>query len=348
MDFSLFYILHRPDGMSDTQVYEEAIEQAIAADELGFKCIWFAEHHFSRVGMVPDPLLMCAAVAQKTERIRLGTAISVIPFHNPVQLAGQAAMVDVLSGGRLDLGVGRGSQPKEFLGFRARPSESRARLKEGVEILDRLLSGERLTFKGQFYECQDVEIHPKPVQKPRPPIWIAGTSLETYTYAGERGFHVMASAAFKGPEVYREKIELWEKAIRGAGGDPSKYPRALLHHLHVCRNEEEKEEVLGRIEEGEGWYLRYRSEVNQVELPREEDQHLKRNLSYQLDIRGMTDGKGGGVIGTADQVIESVRELRDEFGVTDVLVGPWRGPSSREVIRSLELFAKEVMPALQN
>ena len=344
MDFSLFYILHRPEGMSDAQVYQEAIEQSVAAAELGFKCVWFAEHHFSQVGMVPDPLILCAAVAQKTKRIRLGTAISIMSFHNPVRLAEQAAMVDVLSGGRLDLGVGRGSQPREFSGFEAKPSESRAQLKEGLEIVDRLLRGETVTFDGVHYRCRGAVLHPAPLQQPRPPIWVAGTSLETYTYAGEKGFNVMASAGFTGPDVFKEKFALWEEAFVARGGDTSNLPRALLHHLHVCEADEDVAARYEQVAEAEGWYLNYRANVNKVELPGEEDSHLKRNWSYELDVRKIVDG--GGVVGGADKVVEEMRRLRDDYGVNDVLVGPWRGPNSKEVMRSLELFAKEVMPAL--
>ena len=344
MDFSLFYILHRPEGMTDAQVYEEAIEQSVAADELGFKCVWFAEHHFSQVGMVPDPLILCAAVAQKTKRIRLGTAISIMPFHNPVRLAEQAAMVDVLSGGRLDLGVGRGSQPREFSGFGAKPSESREQLKEGLEIVDRLLRGETVTYEGKFYSCKDAVIHPAPLQRPRPPIWVAGTSLETYTYAGENGFLIMASAGFTGPDVFKEKFGLWEDALAARGDDTSNLPRALLHHLHVCEAGEDVGARYDQVAEAEGWYLNYRANVNKVALPGEEGSHLKRNWSYELDVRKIIDG--GGVVGAVDKVIEEIRRLRDDYGVNDVLVGPWRGPSSKEVTRSLELFAKEVMPAI--
>jgi len=344
MDYSLFYILHIPEGVTESQAYDEAIEQCVAADELGYKCIWFAEHHFSRAGIVPDPLLLAAAVAKKTKRIRLGTAISILPFHNPVRLAEQAAMVDVLSGGRLDLGVGRGSQPKEFMGFQAKPSKSRARLKEGLEIISRLFAGEKLTHSGEYYSCKDAELYPRPVQKPIP-IWLAGTSPETYTYAGENDYLVMASAGFTGPEVYKEKMGLWKEAIRKRGKDTSHLPQALLHHLHVCGEEDDEEKRYAQVEEGEGWYLRYRAKANSVDIPEEEAKHLKRNWSYELNMAEIIDG--GGVIGRADKVIEDIRRLRDEYGVNDVLVAPWRGPGHRDVLKSLERFARDVMPALQ-
>ncbi|MCY3823571.1 MAG: LLM class flavin-dependent oxidoreductase, partial [Nitrospinae bacterium] len=95
MDFSLFYILYRPEDMTEAQVHEDMIVESILADELGYSCVWYAEHHFSRVGMIPDPLLICAAVAQKTEKIHVGTAISIMSFHDPIRLAEQAAMVDL-------------------------------------------------------------------------------------------------------------------------------------------------------------------------------------------------------------------------------------------------------------
>lgn len=255
-------------------------------------------------------------------------------------------MVDVLSGGRLDLGVGRGSQPREFSGFQARPSESRARLKEGLEIIDRLLSGETVTYSGEYYSCNDAVLYPGPVQRPRPPIWVAGTSLETYTYAGENGYLVMASAGFTGPDVFNEKFGLWEKAIKERGGDTSNLPRSLLHHLHVCEEGEDAEARYEQILEAEGWYLGHRAGVNSVELAEGESEHLKRNWSYKLDMREIIEG--GGVIGQAEKVIEDVRRLRDEYGVNNIMVGPWRGPDSKDVVRSLELFAREVMPALQD
>ncbi len=344
MDFSLFYILHITEGVSESKAFDEAIEQCVAADELGYKSVWFAEHHFSGVGIVPDPLLLLAAVAQRTRRIRLGTAISILPFHNPVRLAEQAAMVDVLSGGRLELGVGRGSQPKEFLGFQARPSESRERLKEGLEMISRLLGGEKLTFSGKYFSCKEIELHPRPIQKPIP-IWLAGTSPETYTYAGENGYFVMASAGFTGPEVYKNKMGLFREAVSARGGDTSDLPYPLVHHLHVCGEGEDEEEVFSRVEKGEGTYLRYRSRTNDVDLPEEEAKHLKRNWSYELNIREII--QGGGAIGSAEKVIEDIRRLRDDFGVNHVLVAPWRGPSHQEVLKSLERFAREVMPALQ-
>ena len=176
MKFSLFYIPACQEGETYKHEFDLLIEQCEVADELGYDTVFLAEHHFSRVGMCPDALMVALAIAQRTKKIRIGTAICIMPFHNPVRLAEQAALVDVLSGGRLELGVGRGSQPKEFQGFNISPSESREKMQEGLEVMTRLLEGECLTFHGKHYSCIDAEIFPKPIQKPRPPIWLAGTS----------------------------------------------------------------------------------------------------------------------------------------------------------------------------
>ncbi len=344
MKFSIFYVICPEGDESEADAYQKVMEQCQAADELGYHCAWFAEHHFSKVGMCPDPLLWCAALAQKTKNIRLGTAISIMPFHNPVRLAEQAAVVDLLSGGRLELGVGRGSQPKEFKTFGVKPSESRKRLVEGLEIVSRLLEGEEVTFEGEYYQCKDVQIFPRSIQKPRPPIWLAGTSPETYTYAGKNGFKIMASAGFKGPQVYREKMKLYEEAVAAAGGDTSDIDYTMTHRFYVCEDNEQAD-YLKSFERGLSSYLEYRSRVNEVEFIDEVGRHLQRNWSYKLDVREFL--KGGGVIGSAKENIQELYRLRDDFGLNHVILGVYGdGMKHEESLRLLERFAKEVAPAM--
>ncbi len=343
MKFSLFHLAASPEGTSEVDEFQKILEQCEVADRLGFDTVWFAEHHFSRVGMCPDALMMALAASQRTRRMRVGTAISILPFHNPVRLAEQAAMVDVLSGGRLDLGVGRGSQPKEFQGFDISPSDSKELLREGLEVLCRLMKGERLTFQGKHYSCTDVEIHPHFVQKPHPPLWLAGTSLETYTLAGKEGYNIMASASFKGPEVYREKMSYFQEAVRARGGDPMEYPSCLLHNVHVC---DDPEAAWGLIEPAESWYLAYRSAMNAVDMSVEEQSNLARNWSYDLNIREVIEG--GGVIGPPGKVIEEIRRIQSDYGANHLMLFSLRGIPQEEAVRSLERFASEVMPVFES
>ena len=342
MKFSLFYIPACQEGETYKHEFEQLIEQCEVADELGYDTVFLAEHHFSRVGMCPDALMVALAIAQRTKKIRIGTAICIMPFHNPVRLAEQAALVDVLSGGRLELGVGRGSQPKEFQGFNISPTESREKMQEGLEVMTRLLEGECLTFHGKHYSCIDAEIFPKPIQKPRPPIWLAGTSPETYVFAGQSGYNIMASGTFKGPDVYLEKMALFNETVRSRGGDPNDYPSLMAHHVHVC---DDPEHAWKQIEPSESWYLSYRSAVNSIEMPLEEKEALKRNWNYDVDIRQVIEG--GGVIGPPDKVIADLKRLQEEFQVNHIMIFVLRGIAQDEAIQSLERFAKEVMPAFQ-
>ncbi len=342
MKFSLFYIPACQEGETYQREYERLIEQCEAADELGYEAVFLAEHHFSRVGMCPDALMVALAIAQRTKKIRIGTAICIMPFHNPVRLAEQAALVDVLSGGRLELGVGRGSQPREFQGFDVSPTESREKMREGIAVMTRLLEGERLTFRGNHYSCVDAEIFPKPVQKPRPPVWLAGTSPETYAFAGENGFNIMASGTFKGPEAYLEKMALFREAVKNRGGDPDDYPAIMAHHVHVC---DDPERAWRQIEPSESWYLSYRSAVNSIEMSIEEKEALKRNWSYDVNIREVIEG--GGVIGPPEKVIADLKRLQSEFRVNHVMIFVLRGIAQDEAILSIERFAKEVMPAFR-
>ena len=338
MKFSIFFIPSCEEGESYQEEYDNLMEQCVIADELGFDTAWVAEHHFSRVGMCPDALMVALAIAQKTKTIRVGTAISIVPFHNPIRLAEQAALVDVLSGGRLDFGIGRGSQPKEFQGFNIDPSESRERMQEGIEVITRLLAGETLTFHGKYYSCIDTEIYPKPVQDPLP-IWISGTSPETYEYAAKNGFYVMASASHKGPEHYLEKIEIFKNAMRKDGKDPESCEYLMAHNIHVT---DDPESAWKEIEPAESWYLNYRSEVNSIEMPIEQKESLKRNMSYKLSIREQIEG--GGVIGSPEKVIKDIERLENEFKINHVMNFLLRGINQRDAIKSLERFAKEVMP----
>tara|TARA_A100001037_G_scaffold306208_1_gene349917 strand:- start:37799 stop:38851 length:1053 start_codon:yes stop_codon:yes gene_type:complete len=338
MKFSIFFIPSCAEGESYQDEYDNLMEQCVLADELGFDAAWVAEHHFSRVGMCPDALMVALAIAQKTKKIRVGTAISIVPFHNPIRLAEQAALVDVLSGGRLDFGIGRGSQPKEFQGFNIDPSESRERMHEGIEIMTRLLAGETLTFHGKYYSCIDTAIYPKPVQDPLP-IWISGTSPETYQYAAEKGFYVMASAGHKGAEHYLEKIQLYKDGLLAQGKDPEECEYLLAHNIHVT---DDPESAWKEIEPAESWYLNYRSEVNSIEMPIEQKESLKRNMSYKLSIREQIEG--GGVIGPPEKVIEDIERLEKDFKINHVMNFLLRGINQRDAIKSLERFATEVIP----
>src|SRR5436190_4922662 len=156
MRFCTQQLLTFRDWQTEADVYAHALEEARLADELGFHTVWLAEHHFSPYGIAPSLAVLAAAIARETRRVRIGTAVVVAPFIHPVRIAEEWAMVDILSGGRLDFGIGRGYQPAEFRGLTVSMEKTRERFDESLELIRRAWTDERCTFEGEFYQVRDV------------------------------------------------------------------------------------------------------------------------------------------------------------------------------------------------
>src|SRR4029453_11826608 len=176
MRFGVFILGDKPNHLSHEEVFANVLEEARWAEELGYDEIWLAEQHFSPYGTLADLPLVAAAIAAQTERVRIGTACMVAPFHDPIPLAERIAMVDNLSGGRFDAGFGRGYQAHEFKGFGIPMDEATARYQEGVGFVTLLLAQENVSYEGKSWQLEAVTIHPRPVQDPIP-VW--GTVMKT-------------------------------------------------------------------------------------------------------------------------------------------------------------------------
>lgn len=174
-----------------TQLYSELLEQAELADQLGFDSFWVAEHHFHPYGMIPRAAAFLAAAAERTKRIRLGAAVVVLPFDNPIRTAEDYAMVDVLSNGRLSVGVGSGYLKHEFDGFNVSFEEKRDRFNESLQVLLRAWSGERFSFDGRFHKLEDVAINVVPIQKPQPPLAVAILNSAGAEHVGASGHDLL-------------------------------------------------------------------------------------------------------------------------------------------------------------
>lgn len=187
--FGLWYDFRNPPAWKRPydQIYNEILDQIVWGEQNGFDDIWLSEHHFIEDGYSPSLMPIAAAIAAKTKKIRIGTSVMLLPFHNPVRLAEDAATVDVISGGRLELGAGVGYKVEEFEGFAVSSKERGARTNESLEILARLWEGETLTFKGKYYEVNNVKLTPEPMQKPRPPLWVGGFTPPALRRAAKYG-----------------------------------------------------------------------------------------------------------------------------------------------------------------
>src|SRR5215471_151797 len=220
MRFGLnFFPSFRLEDMSTAEYYSFGIKLSERADELGYTSVKAVEHYFHDYGgHSPNPIVFLSAVAARTRRIRLITGAVIPAFNNPIKLAGELSMLDNISNGRLDAGFGRAFIPKEFDVFAVSMEESRARLEEGIHIITRLWTEERVSYQGKFHAFRDVRLMPRPVQKPHPPIWIAAVaSKESLIWAGRHGYHVMIVPVASNLELVRELGQSYRDGWREAG-----------------------------------------------------------------------------------------------------------------------------------
>src|SRR5215831_9378262 len=194
MEFGLFVPCHRYDErVSVKELYDQALETVRFADAAGFTTAWFPEHHLVQYYASPSPLMLAVKAAAVTRRIRVGAAILVIPYYNPLRLAGELGMADTLTGGRLEIGVGRGAFEYEFDRFGIDETIGAARLREGMEIVEGLLAREDFSYAGTTCSFGPATSVPRPLQRPRPPIWVAARSPDTIAWALRRGYDLLST-----------------------------------------------------------------------------------------------------------------------------------------------------------
>ena len=209
MKFDIFYQLPEAANQVTTDRYRELIAEAAEADRLGFNTVWLAEVHFApRFSVMPTPLLLLAAIAERTANIRLGMAVNLMPLHHPIRLAEEIATLDVLSGGRVEFGAGRGAFPLNYRGYGVEMAESRALFQDGLETIkaawtDNLPDG--------------IKVVPKPIQRPFPPIRLAANSADTFTFAGANRYPIFAGGPVNPIPVLAERLKIYDDALKSAG-----------------------------------------------------------------------------------------------------------------------------------
>ncbi|MEA2624788.1 MAG: hypothetical protein QOD06_833 [Candidatus Binatota bacterium] len=327
MKFGVFSVVdHYPRELARTsaELYAELLEQAEAADELGFDSFWIAEHHFHEYGAIPRPPVWMAAAAERTKRIRLGAAVVVLPFDHPLRSAEDYAMVDVLSSGRLCLGVGSGYLKHEFDGFGLDPASKRALFEESLEILTRAWSGERFSFAGAHHRVTDVQLNVVPLQHPRPPMWIATLRADAAPRIGAMGFPVMLIpyASAETVEQMAASLRTYRDAFVSSGGRAEDATVPFGFHCHCAETTEQaREEAREPMER----YVRTR--LYAVQRPFE--------TLIAEDVVAFGD---------PDEVVRVAR-LYERAGFTHFLaIANFGGLPHRQVLRSLELLAKHVLP----
>ena len=178
-------------NVSLASVYDRALERFGVMDTTGYDAVWLAEHHFSSFSVCPSVHMMATVAAARTQRLRIGTAVSLAPFYHPLRLAEEVALLDVLSGGRVNWGAGRGFSRGEFAAFGIPMDESAPRFRETVDIVLRAWGEDRFSHAGEYFQFDAVELLPKPLQQPHPPVWMAATSESAIDWAASRGFSIL-------------------------------------------------------------------------------------------------------------------------------------------------------------
>src|SRR5688572_18010647 len=216
MDFGLFFLMQRDESWSEGAVYDSDLQQMLAAEALGYHSVWIAEHHFNDYGLCPAPPVLASYVAARTSRLRLGMGVSLLPLHHPVDLAEQLAVLDVVSGGRLDVGIGRGGTLQDYQTFKSDREDSRTRVEEGVAMMQRCWSGEPFDFDGRFHSAEKLHVRPRPVQRPHPPLYIAANSEDSVYSAARLGLPTLSSF-FVPIEELQCRHQLYREESRALG-----------------------------------------------------------------------------------------------------------------------------------
>jgi len=233
------------------KVYQRALERIEVMDRTGYDAVWLAEHHFNSFSVCPSVTMMGTQIAERTERLRIGTAGTLAGLHHPLHLAEQLAFLDVLSDGRLNWGAARGFDATEFRAFGVEGHESADRFREHVLAVLAAWGTERASFEGRYVSFTDIELLPKPAQQPRPPTWMAVSSPSAISWAADHGFPILMDPHSSHVEIARKRA-IWADAMAAAGHDPAPYDIPIARLLAVAPTDAEAEAVARR---GAGWML---------------------------------------------------------------------------------------------
>lgn len=323
--------------------YRRLLHEWGTADALGYDALWIAEHRFAGYAFCSTPVV-AQAIADRTERIRIGTAVSLLPQRHPVLTAEDWAAVDLLSNGRLNFGIGRGIFAYDFGAVGIPSSESRERFEEAWEVIRRLWTEEHVTHQGKFWSFEDHTLGPKPLQQPLPPTYVACIATpDSYRWAGQHGCHLMvAPFLLKSTAQQVEYLDLYRESLAQAGHDPAKFHIIGNYHLALVRDERESKQVDSHIFQ----YLNFLSSIQtnqKVHLDSTQYAAYESGETLWKDAQELRDNRA--IVGTPQQCIDRLGALAAATGVTGWMFHiNYGGVPHERVIDQMHLFAEEVMP----
>jgi alkanesulfonate monooxygenase SsuD/methylene tetrahydromethanopterin reductase-like flavin-dependent oxidoreductase (luciferase family) len=339
-----------PVDKSASEYFRDCLEIVDLVDPLGFTHVRIVEHYAHHYGgYSPNPIVFLAAAAQRCSHARLVTGAIIPAFNNPLKVAGEIAMLDGISGGRVDAGFARAFLPHEFRIFGVSPDESVARYREGMEQIDRLLREENVTSEGRFHSFENVTSLPRPVQRPRPKFYVAATfTRESFAYAGEMGHSLMAIP------MASDKLEQLLGAYRAAwraAGHPGNGEVMLAFHMFVDENGERARRVAKpQIESYFRSLLSAASEWTTGTSSVDYKDYDKKYVQLKAQTMESMIESGSALIGTPEEVRRQLERLHERVGGFEhaSLQVNFHVLPQAEALRSMRLFGETVVPALRN
>jgi alkanesulfonate monooxygenase SsuD/methylene tetrahydromethanopterin reductase-like flavin-dependent oxidoreductase (luciferase family) len=300
-------------------VYQRALQRIEIMDDAGYDAVWLAEHHFSAYSVCPSVHLMAMHVAGRTKNLRIGTGVTLAAFYNPLRIAEEVALLDVLSEGRVNWGAGRGFDQREFRAFDVPVEESSERFRENVEVVLAAWNSERLTFHGRYNHFDDVEVLPKPRQKPHPPVWLAATSPDSVRAAAAKGYSILMDPHAPHAEIGRKRA-LYGRTLAEHGFSEAGRTIPVARLLAVAPTAAEAEAV---AREGAKWTLASYITRTHGDGANPVDRYVNETIIH----------------GTPESVLDQVCRLREEIGLEYLLCAPLSH-------QSFLLFTEKVLPRL--
>ncbi len=332
-----YYSLQSPphNPRPHNELYAEMLDEIVAAEEWGFESAWLTEHHFLPDGYCPSMMVTAAAIAARTKRVRIGTGVYLMPLHNPVRTAEDAAVVDNISNGRFILGLGLGYRAEEFGAFGVSLKERKGRMEESIEILHRAWSDGPMSFHGKYYSYEGINVTPKPVQRPIP-LWIGAFTEPAIRRAARIGAPLFIAAIGIIP-IIKSLIEMHRKFLKEYGFDPDEFERPVVRDVYVSRDGRKRswERIKEHVTYTPKCYAAWGSMVDR-------DGNLLRDpqdpILYELTLEQ-------GIIGSPEECIETINAYKKAVSL-DPLICRFKFPglSHKEAMDSMKLFAEEVMP----
>ena len=351
MEFGLFVEFPSREGTTQAQIFKDSMELIQAAEDSGSEGIWLAEYHFDPGrSVLSAPVTVAGAVAARTKKVKIGLAVHVLPLRNPVQIAEEIATLDHLSDGRLDFGIGRAAFPRIYQGYGFDYSESRDRFDEWLEIILRSWTEERFSFKGKFYQYDDLCVVPKPLQKPHPPIRIGATSEDTFELVGRMGYPIFINPSRVTTLLDLKPLVAEFHQAREKAGHTGQVDVGLRVPVYVA---ETKEKAYSEPKESTMFQMQrlinvITQSIGAAGISAGDDRAAQaerlKAMTYE-DVLAYTV-----VYGTPESVVERLQQLQEELGLTQVIYEVNFGcnvPLEHQ-IKAVQLINEQVAPNLNS